>query len=93
MAPWFFLIALTSAAPAPNPGVVCMAVSQAAHPGDQSGLYAACLRRQTAARAAIRQRWAQYPAQARRVCAKPQAAGRATGYVEMLACLENARRE
>lgn len=90
MLQFLFAMTLASSAPAANPGIVCLSVRSAVPPEDQSGAYVRCIRDRQAARGQIRQNLAQFPADARRVCAKPDA--NSASYVEWLSCLENAGR-
>jgi hypothetical protein len=86
-----FVLTLASSAPNMDPGIICLSARSAAPPEDQSGLYGSCIRSQEAAREQIRQKWAQFPADARGQCAAPN--GDTQSYVEVLTCLENAKRQ
>ena len=86
----FFVLTLASSAPSLDPGVLCLSARYSAPPEDQSGTFRSCIRDQEAARDEIRQKWAQFPVDVRGQCAPK---GDSQGYVELLTCLENAKRK
>ena len=81
-----FAMTLAAMVSPTNPGVTCLTARSAVPPEDQSGVYESCIRDEEAAREQLHQRWVQFPASARGICAQPKEGS--LSYVELLTCLE-----
>jgi hypothetical protein len=80
------LIALAAAIPNVDPHKICQSARLYSMGGDEKSAYNSCVREEQAARDQIRQKWAQFSADARDTCSAPGAVS--ISYVEVLTCLE-----
>jgi len=82
------LVSLLLAAAMPNadPDKICQSAKTTVLPEDQSSAFQSCVTDEKAARDELRQKWTQFPAEARATCAEPQSVP--VSYVEMLTCIE-----